>query len=197
MAWQASPAVGVLRKRLFHRGGAESGVVSSIVRYEPNSDFAAHQHPQGEEILVLEGVFSDEHGDYPQGYHLLNPDGSCHTPFSQQGCTLWVKLRQYDGADRPLQHSDSINQGQWQQAEVGVSVKTLYQQRGYAEQICLVRLHCAEMTVTGPFELLLLSGELDDQFGNHTKLSYLRWSENSSLTVAASGDAEFYLCQYR
>ena len=49
---------------------------------------------------MLEGVFSDEHGDWPAGTYLLNPEGFRHAPFSESGCLLFVKLRQYAGAGR-------------------------------------------------------------------------------------------------
>ena len=64
--WIPSPAGGVLRKPLA-REEAERGHATSIVRYEPGASFNRHEHPLGEEILVLEGVFSDETGDYGKG----------------------------------------------------------------------------------------------------------------------------------
>ena len=51
--------------------------------------FSTHPHPHGEEILVLEGVFSDEHGDYPAGTYLRNPPGSQHAPYSKEGCVIF------------------------------------------------------------------------------------------------------------
>jgi len=65
MEWAPSPSGSVWRKRVHLVGPPESGQVTSVVRYEPRSRFPAHDHPQGEEILVLEGVFSDEHGNWP------------------------------------------------------------------------------------------------------------------------------------
>src|SRR5690606_19921646 len=89
--WAPSPLPGVTR-RMLDRVGDEVARATSIVRYAAGSHFDAHGHPGGEEILVLEGVFSDEHGDYPAGTYLRNPPGSRHTPFSREGCTLFVKL---------------------------------------------------------------------------------------------------------
>src|SRR3546814_2720003 len=83
MDWQASPSPTVWRKRLDLVDG-EFSRVTSIVRYDPSSSFRAHGHPQGEEILVLDGVFSDEHGDYPAGTFLLNPAGVRHAPSSEE-----------------------------------------------------------------------------------------------------------------
>lgn len=89
--WQASPAPGVMRKRLELSGPAEAGRVTSIVRYDPGSAFHTHPHPDGEEILVLEGVFSDEQGGYRAGSWIRYPAGSQHTPRTDGGCTLYIK----------------------------------------------------------------------------------------------------------
>jgi len=93
MGWQASPSPTVWRKRLELIGPAESGRVTSIVRYDPGSSFPAHPHPDGEEILVLEGTFSDEHGRYPAGSYLLNPEGFSHGRVLSRG-RLPIRLRQ-------------------------------------------------------------------------------------------------------
>ena len=84
-----SPLTGVSRMML-ERAGNEVARATSIVRYAPGSGYSAHTHNGGEEILVLEGVFSDEHGDYPAGTYLRNPPGSSHQPFSTDGCTLQI-----------------------------------------------------------------------------------------------------------
>ena len=91
--WIASPADGVSRVPL-ERMSAESGHKTSFVWFSPDSCFPAHAHPLGEEIYVLDGVFSDQHGDYPAGSYLRNPPGSSHRPFTKEGCTLFVKLDQ-------------------------------------------------------------------------------------------------------
>jgi len=80
-AWTLSPLPGVDR-RMLDRVGGEVARATSIVRYAAGSRFDAHNHPGGEEILVLDGVFSDEHGDYPAGTWLRNPRWSQHTPFT-------------------------------------------------------------------------------------------------------------------
>ncbi|MBU2873943.1 cupin domain-containing protein [Marinobacter salexigens] len=88
--WLPSPASGVARKPLA-REDAESGHATSIVRYEPGASFSRHEHPLGEEILVLEGVFSDETGDYPEGTWIRSPHLSEHHPFVDQETVIWVK----------------------------------------------------------------------------------------------------------
>ena len=64
----------------------------ALVRWAPGTRFDAHTHWGGEEILVLEGVFSDEYGDYPAGSWLRNPHLSRHQPFSEPGCVIYVKI---------------------------------------------------------------------------------------------------------
>lgn len=63
----------------------------ALVRWAPGTVFQPHAHYGGEEILVLDGVFQDEHGSYPAGSWLRNPPGSVHRPWSEAGCTIWVK----------------------------------------------------------------------------------------------------------
>ena len=96
--WEKSPADGVSRIHL-EREAMESGHTTSFVKFEPNSFFPQHKHPKGEEIYVLDGVFSDENGDYPAGTYLRNPPGSQHKPFTKEGCTLFVKLEQFQQDD--------------------------------------------------------------------------------------------------
>jgi hypothetical protein len=93
LPWQPSPSPGVQR-RVLERIGGEVALATSIVRYAAGSRFEAHLHAGGEEFLVLEGVFSDEHGHYPAGTYVRNPPGSAHAPFSTGGCVIFVKLRQ-------------------------------------------------------------------------------------------------------
>ena len=96
--WVLSPVPGVERK-LLDRLGAEEARATSIVGYAAGSSFTPHEHPLGEEFLVLSGVFSDEHGDYPAGTYVRHPPGSRHTAYSDKGCELFVKVRQFDVAD--------------------------------------------------------------------------------------------------
>lgn len=99
LQWRPSPIKGVER-RMLDRIGGEVARATSIVRYAPGSRFSAHTHDGGEEFVVLEGVFQDEHGDYPAGTYVRNPPTTSHVPGSAEGCTIFVKLWQFDPADR-------------------------------------------------------------------------------------------------
>jgi hypothetical protein len=97
--WVDSPQDGVTRVML-DRVGDEVAVATSFVRYAENSRFPGHSHALGEEFIVLEGEFGDEHGRYPPGTYVRNPAGTQHVPFSEPGCLIWVKLRQFSLEDQ-------------------------------------------------------------------------------------------------
>lgn len=97
--WRPSPG-GEVERMMLDRVGDEVAIATSLVRYPPGSRFPAHEHPMGEEYLVLEGEFGDEHGRQPAGTYVRNPPGSGHAPFSDPGCVIWVKLRQFHPEDR-------------------------------------------------------------------------------------------------
>lgn len=99
LEWVSSPTPGIDR-RMIERDGGEVARATSVVRYAPNSQFPRHEHGGGEEILVLEGVFEDEHGSYPAGSYLKNPVGTAHTPGSAPGCVIFVKLRHLSPHDQ-------------------------------------------------------------------------------------------------
>ena len=107
LAWVPSPVPGVER-RMLDRIGDEVARATSIVRYAPRSRFSAHTHGGGEEFLVLEGVFQDEHGDYPAGYYVRNPPTSRHIPGSEAGCVIFVKLWQFAADDRTQLRIDTL-----------------------------------------------------------------------------------------
>ena len=183
MDWQPSPGTGVWRKRLELCGGVESGRVTSIVRYDAGSRFPPHEHPDGEEILVLEGTFADEHGSYPAGTFLLNPDGFRHAPRSDDGCVLLVKLRQYPGSDRGHRVVDSSTAA-WQQSDTpGREVLPLYDDPGFPECMRLVRLapgtRVPEHEHPGGEEVYVMSGSIADEQGFYEQGTWLRFPHGS------------------
>lgn len=136
LEWQASPAGGVARKRFHRVGPAEAGQVTGLVRYAPGTRFPSHPHPDGEEILVLEGVFSDHRGDWPAGSWLASPEGFEHAPASAPGCLLFVKLRQYPGA-RPRRAFVPEPDASWPAGPDGVRRLALLDDPAFPERIHL------------------------------------------------------------
>lgn len=172
--WEDSPSDGVQRKPL-EREQAESGHTSSIVRFAPGSHFPRHLHPRGEEILVLEGVFSDEFGDYPTGTYIRNPPGSGHSPFTNPGCTLLVKLDQFVDGDWERVVLDT-NQLSWEPGIGGLRVKPLHDFEH--EHTALVYWPPGEVFQPhrhyGGEEIYVLSGTFRDEHGSYPQGSWLR-----------------------
>ncbi len=175
--WTQSPAPGVWR-RCLERHGGESGRATSIVRFEPGARFPEHAHPEGEEVLVLDGAFGDETGSYSAGMFLLSPPGSRHAPACPEGCLLFVKLCQYAGPGRRQIVLDTRRM-EWQPAGVpGVWSKALYSEHGHPERIELLKLDpgAALPPHAHPAgeEVLVLEGELEDEDGVYARRAWIR-----------------------
>jgi hypothetical protein len=175
LPWLASPLKGVDRKML-ERDGDEVARATSIVRYAPKSSFSRHEHDLGEEFLVLEGVFQDEHGQYPAGTYVKNPSGSSHTPFTDTGCTLFVKLRYLDPQDTERVVID-IQSSSWFAGMVpGLTVLPL--SSFGTKNTALVRW--APGTYFNPHrhfggeEILVIDGVFEDEHGRYPKGVWLR-----------------------
>lgn len=179
--WLASPAAGVAR-RMLDRDGAEQGRATSIVRFDPGSDFAPHDHPGGEELFVLSGVFADETGDFGAGTYVRNPVGSRHKPGSAKGCTIFVKLCQMDPADQTELRVDTSS-AVWQTIDdvAGIEIMPLHEFGD--EKVLLVRLGPDAPAIDhdhpGGEEILVLDGTLIDEHGRYPKGTWLRNPDGS------------------
>ena len=131
--------------------------------------------PFGEEILVLEGVFSDEHGDYPTGTYLRNPPGSQHAPFSKEGCIILVKLNQFAPDDLKTVRINT-NEAQWLQGIGRLQVMPLHDYEH--EHVALVKWPKNEKFQPhrhfGGEEIFVLSGEFNDELGHYPQHTWLR-----------------------
>jgi hypothetical protein len=170
MEWVRSPMPGVER-RMLDRIGGEVARATSIVRYAPGSSFSAHTHDGGEEFLVLEGIFQDEHGDYPIGSYVRNPPTSSHTPGSEPGCVILVKLHQFDPTDRfQVRISSSVIPPVWDPA-TGIRVDA-----------------------PGGMEVFVLDGGFDEGGESFSKHSWLRLPPGDTLhAVAGAAGARVWI----
>lgn len=172
--WIDSPMKGVRRIPL-DREGVESGYTTSIVTYEAGCHFKAHAHPLGEEIFVIEGIFSDEFADYPAGTYLRNPPGSTHSPFSKNGCKILVKLNQFNKED--LQ-SVVINTSEdlWRPGQGRLSVLPLHSFG--TTSTALVKWPAGEKFLRhahyGGEEIYVLKGEFIDEHGRYPEGTWIR-----------------------
>ena len=187
--WVPSPMAGVDR-RMLDRIGDEIARATSIVRYAPGSHFSPHTHGGGEELLVLEGEFSDEHGDFPAGSYVRNPPTSRHTPRSKPGCVLLVKLWQFDLADRTQVWIDTRDRA-FDPAAGRVGVTTLELFQDAHETVRLERWTAGaaiELAPHGGAELLVLQGMFEESGERFEVQSWLRLPPGA--TVAARSGPE-------
>lgn len=178
-----SPLPGVSRVML-DRAGDEIARATSLVRYAPGSGYSAHRHDGGEEILVLDGIFSDEHGHYPVGTYLRNPPGSSHQPYSEQGCLLLVKLWQFNADDLAQLVINTRQQPWYPGLAPGLTVQPLHEHNGV--NTALVRwaanTRFNRHTHPGGEEILVLEGVFFDEFGEYPAGSWLRNPRYSNHT---------------
>jgi anti-sigma factor ChrR (cupin superfamily) len=175
LPWAPSPLPGVER-RMLERDGGEVARATTIVRFAPGSRFSAHTHGGGEEFLVLEGVFSDESGDFGPGAYVRNPPGSSHAPASAPGCTIFVKLRQMPADEREHVRIDTSDPSLWQDGAAGERVLPLVE-RG-PERVRLLAFAPGSAPGTrvypGGAEILVLEGSFADEAGNYRRGTWLR-----------------------
>jgi anti-sigma factor ChrR (cupin superfamily) len=179
LPWILSPQHGVER-RMLERIGEEIALATSIVRYAPHSRFPAHTHELGEEFLVLEGTFSDEHGDYPTGSYVRNPPGSRHAAFSDPGCVILVKLRQMSGDESDTVRNFASNRA-WQTDSTSGTERTLLYQNT-RQSVELVRLRAGAKIASRNHprgeELFVVEGCVRWQDDSSTTLHQWSWVRN-------------------
>lgn len=174
--WRTSPAAGVDRMML-DRIGDEVARATTIVRFAPNTTFEAHTHGGGEEFLVLDGVFSDEHAHYPAGTYVRNPIGTFHRPYiGPEGATILVKLCQFDKTDTEQKaihpQKAAFRPGQAQ----GVSELLLHDVA--SETVRLVRIDAgaqfAQAAAPVAEEVFVIEGSYTDDDGHYPAGTWLR-----------------------
>jgi anti-sigma factor ChrR (cupin superfamily) len=177
LPWLPSPQAGVER-RLLDRIGGEVARATSLVRYAPASAFPAHEHALGEEFFVLAGVFSDEHGDYGEGTYVRNPPGSRHTPHTDPGCTIFVKLRQMKPTEIRRVVIDTTRAIWKLEDPTGPIRLPLYYAPDTGESVTLERMSpgtdLTEKDSPGGEEIFVLSGTLLDRYGSYGAGSWIR-----------------------
>lgn len=187
--WVRSPESGVDRLMLDRIGG-EVARATSIVRYAPGSSFARHEHTAGEEFLVLDGVFSDEHADYDVGAYVRNPPGSGHSPYSRNGCRIFVKLRQFDPQDLSYVVVDTADKAVWPN-EADRNILELHEFG--SERVIMIRLDKDRSfpidSHPGGLEILVISGSIIDAGTELAAESWLRFPSDQAIQLVAASDS--------
>ncbi|MEP2640008.1 cupin domain-containing protein [Roseobacter sp.] len=183
LEWHASPMPGVDR-RMLDRIGGEVARATTIVRYAPDSKFSAHTHTGGEEFIVLDGVFQDEHGDFPTGTYVRNPPTTSHTPGSDEGCTIFVKLWQFDPDDRTQFRKTMAD-------ELGTAVDGVATAELHRDTFEVVSYSHLDAGATlnksdaGGIEMLVIGGSVTEGDDTLGKGAWLRLPEGQPLSATA------------
>lgn len=170
---------------MLDRVGGELARATSIVRYAPGSHFPQHLHPGGEEILVLNGIFSEGTHNYPAGWYLRNPPGSSHQPFSKLGTQIFVKLSQMNIQECLPTRINTNDLSKWFQSE-GKSMCLLYDDP--TESTYLMKLSSGislRQDNTRHVELLIINGELQIQDTELPAGSWLRLPRGKLMHLKA------------
>ena len=174
--WHTSPSSGVERLYLERDNMGEFAKASSIVKFYPGSKFDNHIHDDGEEIFVLEGIFSDQYGDYPHGTYLRNPHNTDHFPFSKDGCKILVKLRQFKSGDNTTIVKDTLKSNWLQGLVPGLKVMPLHSFQ--TEHAAMVKWEPNTQFNAhkhwGGEEIYVVKGIFYDQFGSYPKGTWIR-----------------------
>lgn len=173
--WHPSPSPGVER-RMLDRIGEEVAIATSVVRFAPGSRFPEHRHDAGEEYFVLEGTFSDESGDYEKGSYVRNPPSTSHAPWTEEGATIFVKLRQFDLGDTSPVAIDTRSSVWHPGMRPGLEVLPLHTYE--IENVALVRwapgAQFSRHSHPGGEEILVLEGKFEDEHGSYPAGTWLR-----------------------
>jgi len=183
--WVPSPMAGVER-RMLERDGGEVARATSLVRYAPGSAFSAHKHDMGEEFLVLDGVFSDESGDFPKGMYVRNPPGSSHIPSSEPGAVILVKLRQMQPDDAAFVRVNTLDPAGWQNGRTGEHILPLFISPD--EEVVMLdweRGAALDMQeFPGGVEYFVVEGSFSDEAGRYDQGTWLRLPPGSRQRIS-------------
>jgi len=175
LPWEQTPMLGVERRRL-DRVATEPDRVTTIVRYEPESQFSQHVHSGGEEFIVLDGVFEDDYGDWPAGSYIRNPPQSRHTPGSKPGCTIFVKLQQFSREDRTFIHANRFKLGKVaDRKRDNVSISPLFEDESESVRFEYWDASSSvEVDASGGAEVFVLEGSVTESSDSLKKHGWLR-----------------------
>jgi len=191
LEWENSPSAGVQRLRLEADDDSPPVErVTTIVHFAPKSSFSGHVHPGGEEFLVLDGTFSDQHADYPKGYYVRNPKGTGHAPHSDEGCTIIVKLWQMHPDDDQQLAINTNDESLWTSDPETGDVLGLF--KADYETVEMLRwyknMQFNNLKFKGGVEYFILNGSFSDDTDTYTEGSWLRLPAGSKQNININED---------
>jgi len=178
--WVPSPHGEVLRCQL-EREYSEIGWATSLVRYPVGASFHEHGHPGGEQFLVLEGFFSDHRGDFGVDTYVQNPVGYKHSPYSKNGCLIFVRLGALS-RNAPMMAEKSIFNSSC------MTIKT--------DDIDFLEartLQSGESITANAMEIFVVEGCLKHKENSYNKHSWMRVAAKDHLQLTATSSTKVVL----
>lgn len=175
LRWEDGSAPGVQRMVL-DASGRGDGRLTAFMRFAPGAHCDEHEHAGGEEILVLAGALADERGRHRAGTYLRNGPGSRHSPASPEGCTIFIKLRQFTRGDIGSSLVDTSRM-RWSRGRTAqTSVMPLHAFGDERTRLVHWRagIGGAPIRHPGGTEILVLDGEFADEHGLYGPGAWLR-----------------------
>ena len=129
--------------------------------------------------------------------YLLNPEGYHHRPFSEEGCLLFVKLRQYGGERRP-QVELRLDLDTWGESGLdGVGEQVLYSEPPAPESVVLQRWQAGAAPGVQSWpdgaEIFLLEGRLEEGGRRHDAGTWIRLPPGDELRARSEIGCLLYL----
>jgi anti-sigma factor ChrR (cupin superfamily) len=69
----------------FYSSDRATGRVVALIAMDPGCGYPRHRHQGAEEVLVVQGGYRDERGEYRSGQFVRYEDGTVHSPIALDG----------------------------------------------------------------------------------------------------------------
>jgi putative transcriptional regulator len=89
----------------FYCSDAASGRVVALIAMAGGAGYPRHRHRGAEEILVVQGGYRDELGEYRRGRRVRYEDGSAHSPVALPGEECVLLAVAHEGIDLLTGHA--------------------------------------------------------------------------------------------
>lgn len=190
MAWEETGHPGIRQKRLERLNDPVKGRETLLMRLDPDTALPTMETPARMEIYVVEGAYTDEHGDHPAGTYIQYPPGFSHSPSSKAGCVLFVKRRNGRGGEHLV---IDTNRDEWQPwGHRGGKMIRFYKDDGGFEAAHIGDMRpnaqIPEHDHPGGEEIFIFGGAMADEFGVCKPGTWVRFPVGLRHTPASLDD---------
>lgn len=165
LSWENQEQRGVYKKILSCKESEET----SLIKFEPDTTLNSKGKINSVEIFVLEGVYTNQFGDFEKGTYMYLPQEDEGKVQSKTGCVIFRKTNHFDDAQDIIVDTTST---QWQPGQGNLQVMPL------GSQGALVKWPKDERFVPhrhwGGEEIFVLDGIFMDEHGKYPKGSWVR-----------------------